>query len=899
MAILIVRLFVLTINQSEAWSKEAEDQSVETLYTPGVRGNIYDRNGQILATNKQIFSVNFNASNLTTEEINSSVYLLIKELERNDDEYVDNFPIKMSQKGNLYYSFSNSIKKWLRSHDMATTLSAEDAFNALRTKYKVPNSYDRFEAYKYLQDKYEISPPISVSVMKYTYDQALDNFLSLYGYTAEEIAKGVKAKDCFAKIRQDYSIDPSLSDDEARKIFAVRYEIKNNSFMKYMPISVATDVSDKTVVYIEEYSKKLKGVKVFSETKRYYPNRNLASHILGYMGSISEEDLEEYVTEKGYSSSALIGKAGIEAAYEDELRSYDGSETILVNSAGEYVKTIRTSEPKKGNDIYLTIDADLQKEVESTLENIVKATRTGTVFNGDYVNLKAQQSVKCGSGAAVVLDVKTGETLAMASYPDYNPNIFAGGISTKAWESVQAENPNDSLSPTPLYSLATNASVQPGSTFKPVTAMTALKKGLDPNRYIYDGRYVEIGDMRFGCDLYNTNGGSHGSETLALGIGNSCNFYFYCIGTGVDYNNNSSLGYKITNDDIMDTAKLLGLGDSTGIEIPEVVSKLASEKNKKASMKASLFNYIYNKAYTYFPVEVADDYDELCKNISIICDWIDENPSRDEMYERMKKETKVFKSKLWTLVDVAKYSYFNQASWTIGDSFNLSIGQGDNAYTPLQMARYISAIGNNGKINTVNIVKSVEGKGLTKKAKAKDSGVNTSDLKYVLAGMRNVTTMGTLSSVFKGFEIDVAGKTGTAEKQGVIPPKDEVEYVKARVSRWGLSWSSVEKWMKKLQRQAPKVYTNDQNTVDAAVIKASRGKVTYGMINADKDTYEAFAWTVALAPADNPQIAVVVMLPQGAKSYNAGIAAREIIGDYLLNKESNYNKIEKQETTID
>ena len=148
----------------------------------------------------------------------------------------------------------------------------------------------------------------------------------------------------------------------------------------------------------------------------------------------------------------------------------------------------------------------------------MKTTKTGGVFKSKYGNIKMAQYSKCGSGAVVALDVETGDVLAMASYPDYNPNIFAEGISTKAWESVQSSNPRDSLAPTPLYNNATRTSVQPGSTFKPITAVAALKAGLNPDRMIYDKGYVKLGDRVFGCSVWNSYRGSHGYENLATEI---------------------------------------------------------------------------------------------------------------------------------------------------------------------------------------------------------------------------------------------------------------------------------------------------------------------------------------------------------------------------------------------
>ena len=155
-----------------------------------------------------------------------------------------------------------------------------------------------------------------------------------------------------------------------RKIFVVREEIKNTGYNKYRSSTIANGVCDKTVAYMEEeMGNVIKGVEIASETVRYYPNKNLASHILGYMGSISDSQYEEYVKNRGYSADNLIGKDGIEAvSMESTLRGTDGVKSILVNSAGDYMETLEETEPVAGKDIYLTIDADLQKEYRKDAE---------------------------------------------------------------------------------------------------------------------------------------------------------------------------------------------------------------------------------------------------------------------------------------------------------------------------------------------------------------------------------------------------------------------------------------------------------------------------------------------------------------------------------------------------
>ena len=895
--ILAIRLFVLTVFQHEKWQTEAQTQSVETIYTSAPRGDILDRNGRVLATSKQIFNVTFNSSSLSTEEINNSTYELIKLLRKNGEKYDDNFPIKQGKNGNFYFTFEKKIKKWLADNQLPQDATAVEAFNTLRDRYDIDPTIDRYDAFDQLEEKYDLEIPINVKRMKYTSDLNRENFLILFGYPESEAQKRISAKECFNKLVENFEIDRKIPTKDILKILSVRYKLKEQGFMRFMPVTISKDVKNKTITYISEYSTKLPGVEVVSETERIYPHGRLASHILGYMGNISDSEMDYYVKKKGYEISDLIGKAGIESAFEENLKGKDGKKIIKVNSEGEYVDTISESSAQKGSDVYLTIDSVLQKNAEEALAKIIYACRTGGTFHSKYAaNRSTMDAPKCQSGAIVVMDVKTAEVLAMASYPDYNPNIFAGGISSKDWASVQSKNPRDSLSPTPLYSLATNCAVQPGSTFKPITSITALRCGLDPNRTINDGGHIDIGDRSFGCDSWNNYKSTHGGETLPMGIQNSCNYYFYCIGTGVDYNNGASLGYKIETQDIMDTAAAFGLGEGTGIELPEVIAGIPSEETKMYNTKVSLWTYIYNNSRTLFPKKIANNYKKLSKEIDTICDWMEENPERDEIAKRLKEKTKVKSNQVETLTDMIKYSFFNYAKWTLGDTFNLCIGQGDNAYTPLQMARYVATLANGGTLNDVSIIKNIEREGVAAKKKGKELDLDKKDLSYVYDGMHRVTTNGTLAGVFSGFPIKCAGKTGTAEKAGSIQPKNEVEYVKSHLSSFSstVKWSKVKKWMKKLMKSDPKNYPTKNSAVDDALIQASKGKVTQATIDSYKDTYDAFAWTICMAPADNPEIAVVVMLVQGKYSYNAGIAARECVGAYFLNQKKNYNKYENE-----
>lgn len=895
MLALVVRLFVLTVLQNEKWSDAAANQNTKEVITSAPRGEIYDRYGRVLATNKQIFTVTFNVSGLQTEDINKSAYSLVKLLEKNGDEYVDNFPIKIRKNGSFYYTYDYNKTKWLKSIGLPATATAEEAFNKLREDYEIDPQLHRTKAMEVLQQTHGVWPPIAVRSMTFTYDNDKKAFLekySPYSNIDKEDVPNLTAEEAFEALKKKYSLDKplyedskALSDKEVRKIFAIREEIKNIGYNKYRSSTIARDVSDETVAYVKEMSDVLKGVEIASETVRVYPNGRLLSHALGYMGSISDWQYEEYVVEKGYNTSDLIGKDGLEASMESVLKGTDGTKTIMVNSGGDYIETLSETEPVAGKNVYLTIDADLQRVAEDALEKAIKATKNGSTFESKYGNMRLSKYSNCGSGAVVALDVDTGDVLAMASYPDYNPNIFAEGISNKAWASVQSTNPRDPLAPTPLYNNATMTSVQPGSTFKPVTAVAALQCGLDPNRVIYDKGYIKVGDRTFGCSVWNTYRGSHGRETLATGIQNSCNFYFYCIASGTDWNNNSSLGYKedISIEKIMKVAQEFGLGEKTGIELNETVAPLASAERKMEGTKNSLYNYLYYNGNKYWTSKFVNDDEAFRKDIETIVSWTEEeNLSRGEIIERVKTQTHVRKSKVEALTDMCKYSYFDQAKWTIGDEFNIAIGQGDNSYTPLQMANYVATLGNEAKRNKVSIVKGIEGE-TKKKAKAEKIDVDKSDLAAVLEGMELVTKRGTLASCFSRFPVDVAGKTGTAERSGKINPKNEVAYVKEHLGAIapGISWAQVQKQMTKMMKEEPETYPTENDAVDEALIKVSNKKVTYSDINKFKEDYDHFAWTITMAPADNPKIAVVVLLIQGGTSYNAAPVAREVIGKYL------------------
>ena len=882
MFVLIFRLFTLTVVEGTHWDEAAQAISIKSVYTSAPRGEILDRYGRLLAGNRPSFTVQFSQGNLDDETLNEQIATVMSILEKNGDTVIDNLPIILNDDGTFYYTYDKAIEAWLISQDMPISYTAEDAFNELRSRYGVDEGLDKYEAQIELQTVYNVFPPISVVNMKFLEQLNKESFLGRY-YLDYDLT----AKEAFHKLREKFKIDSGLSDEEARKIMIVRNELASQGYYSYIPVTIAQEISNQTVVTLEEIGSELSAVDVVAESVRYYPNGKTAAHVLGYLGQINESEKEAYL-EKGYNVSDMVGKEGIEKAFEDILKGKDGIKNVEVNAFGDLVRTISDDRPEKGTDIYLTIDLELQKTAEEALEQALEKILTAGTFESIYGNYKYGRKYKNANvGCVVALEVETGDVLAMASYPSFDPNLFATGISKEDWQSLQSENPRDPLSPLPLFNVAARTAVQPGSTFKMVTATAALDSGLDPKRKLRDGGAVKVGNRTYGCILWNMYRGNHGYLNLHEAIEVSCNYYFFDIAVGRDFYRGGSLGYneEINIDKITHFAEQYGLGLPTGIEITETVIPVPSEARKMSAMKNYLKNVLIGRAELYFVDEVIQDKELLMEQINTIVSWTEENPSRNTIIDRLSK-LGIKEDKIETVCDLCKFSYFNQATWTLGDELNISIGQGENAYTPLQMANYVATIGNDGKRNRVSLLKAIEGEGSVEKEEPVEIEVKDKNyFKEIIEGMRRVAhgPRGSARAIFANFPVQVAAKTGTAERAGKINPPDEAEYLKQNLKRINpsLTWEQVEEEMKRLLKEYPDVYTSHNSAARQAVLNLSRDRITASTLDAFKEDYDNFAWFVAMAPAEDPKIAVAVLLFQGGSGGYAGPVAREVIGKYL------------------
>ena len=355
-----------------------------------------------------------------------------------------------------------------------------------------------------------------------------------------DLTSGASGRQLLSELRELYHVDESLSEREARLIVGVRYELHSRDSYTF-----AEDLSTEVLSLITDG--RYEGVTIRTASARVY-NTALAAHILGTIGPIWQEEWSSnedtgYVgyADKGYSMNDLVGKDGVEKAFESYLRGTDGRRLITTDETGKITGELYTREPQPGGTVALTLDIDLQADVEAALAETISG-------------MIDKDSNERG-GAAAVVSVGTGEVLALASYPTYDLSTFNEDYD---------ELVNDQR--LPMFNRATQGIYAPGSTFKMVTAVAALESGIiTPSSIIQDrGIYTYYKDPQPMCWIYSQTGSTHGRINVSQAITDSCNYFFYEVG-------------RLTGIRTLDSyASQFGLGQSTGIEIGDSSGVLAS-----------------------------------------------------------------------------------------------------------------------------------------------------------------------------------------------------------------------------------------------------------------------------------------------------------------------------------
>ena len=384
------------------------------------------------------------------------------------------------------------------------------------------------------QVSYEDSFPITIEPFQYTKTgDDLQKWLE-----DNKLDTNTTPEEAFYYFKDKYEIQNS-DIKEVRKILAIRYEITITGYSSTRALTIAEDIPREAVAEFTESGDKFPGINIVVEPVREYTSGTLASHILGYASTISAE---EYETRKDtYSQNDIIGKTGIEYVFEEYLKGKNGTKQIDMAVDGTITSEYTSEEAVAGSDVVLTIDSNLQKITEQALENNIKKIASGGF--GQTYDAKA--------GSCVVMNVKTGEILAMASYPNYNPADFIGGISTENWNKYNQDEAK------PLMNKAIQNSYPPGSIFKMVTAIAGLESGaITRTEQINDtGLYRKYG-LTWPCWYYTDYHRGHGLLNVSGAIEKSCNYFFY------------ETGDRMGIETLAKYARYFGLGVKTGIELP-------------------------------------------------------------------------------------------------------------------------------------------------------------------------------------------------------------------------------------------------------------------------------------------------------------------------------------------
>jgi len=435
-------------------------------------------------------------------------------------------------------------------------------------------------------------------------------------------------------------------------------------------LPIRTRLSDEEVARFAANRYRFEGVDIKARLFRQYPYGAVASHLVGYMGRINVDDqarLESEGVDANYRGTDFIGKAGIEASYQDELHGTTGFEQVEIDAAGRGIRTLSRTASLPGNNVALTIDLKLQQVAENAF--------------GER------------RGALVALEPSTGAVLAFVSKPGFDPNLFVDGIDPQSWQELNSSPDR------PLNDRAIAGVYPPGSTFKPFLALAALESGKRrPTSSIFDPGYFDFGGRRFRDDKK----GGHGTVDLYRSIVDSCDTYYYQVANDMGI------------DAIARFMGPLGLGSRTGIDI-----------NGEAN--------------------------------GVL-------PSPEWKMKRFRRP--------------------EQQKWYAGETISIGIGQGYNAYTPIQLAEALATVLNGGAVYRPHLVSHIDNLRTGGRKEVAPQLLRTVHLKpenveFIKRAMAGVTKEGTAARAFAGAEYTAGGKTGTAQ---VIAIKQNEKYDEKRVA---------------------------------------------------------------------------------------------------------------------
>lgn len=784
--ILVLQLYNLQIVQGETYTEIVEDKKTQTKSVIGQRGSILDVNGIPLAVDQKCYNVCFyrdpnRRSDDDRAEYTQVLLKVMEIVESNGGETIDEFWLKRDEAGEWVFATGTSLAS-----------AAAERERQWRANFALQ-------------------------------------------YTAQD--------KLFDALCRNYSIPEELSEERKIKVLAMWQESRMKNFLS-APVTIAYNVSLKTVAEIEALTSELDGISIAESTARVYPRGSLASHVIGYIGSISSESAMTEYKSKGYSSDAKVGVTGIEYSMEDQLTpniSYrQGKRVVEVNSLGKVIRELSYEEPIDGNTVVLTLDTRLQSVLETALKEnieIINAEQQKIYATEKWQKTNAAKLEALGedyelkfaeSGAAVVMDPNTGAVLAMASSPDYDLNWFVSGTDSDKLSELFKDERN------PMFNRAISAKDTPGSIFKMCTALASLMEGVvTPTEKIDDaGLFTGLDTTHQPrCWVY-PNYSKHSNQDVEAALKNSCNYYFYTV------------GLRLGSANLSKWAARLGLSSKTGIELPSEATSFVGNQSTLydsdlaiGSQSTNKPRYSANKIKALLrqvgeEMQITYDEDRLDRVAKELLDIVTEEETKATWPARIR--TILLQEMNLTNEYIAKralgtkiQSYLNDLKWTDSETIMCAIGQSITQVTPVAVARYISALANGGTVYDAQIIERIvspSGEVLLDKQPVVASTIDDSQgyLEYIKKGMHSVTSLedgGTAAKYYEDskYKDVICAKTGTAQTSSLIDLENK-------------------------------------------------------------------SWHVAFAPIDDPQIVVVVYIPNG---YAGGLSAYtcKTVIDYYLDRE--------------
>lgn len=498
-ALCVGTLYQLQILNGAAYYDASQNNNVTYPAVKAARGNILDRYGRVLVSNRECYNLVINTTRLFGDEVddpNAVILEMVNIVEDSGAEFIDDLPITKSPP--FEYTEMTDFQRTLLNayfddHDLAEDTTAVELMSYFRTRYDIDNTYSAEDMRKISAIRYALNVRYAINTSSYTFveDASIDLISDIMGAVGSVI------------------------------------EVESS--------------------YVREY------------------NTQYAAHLLGYIGAMTDVEQEQYMVgdNSGYNYDSMVGKDGVELAFESWLHGTDGKSRVTRNSEGTITSTVYEEDPVPGNHVYLTIDIQLQEAVERALENgIIALQLERDQENAEAIANGTPDEVKedIQGGAAVVVDVNSGNPLAIASYPTFD----ASQVYENYAEYLNAEYD-------PLYNRATMGAYAPGSTFKPLVALAALSENIinTETRIKCEGIFSKYADQGYApeCWIYTQEQLTHGNDNVSEAIRDSCNYFFYTIA--------DMMGIDILDEYAAD----FGLGESTGIEIAETTGNMANPDN--------------------------------------------------------------------------------------------------------------------------------------------------------------------------------------------------------------------------------------------------------------------------------------------------------------------------------